>query len=163
MPCLGERRPMRSSVSTRPQPVRPTRGQRLFALTLIAILLGALLAQSGLAANKGMTITLGESLSPAQKQELLDYFGSGDDDKIETVTVADTQEAMKGIIDTPILSAYSSTALTCRDLGEGLEVKTHNIDLITPSMFAMALVTAGIGDADLVVAAPNDASAQGMT
>lgn len=141
----------------------PSRGQRAVALLLIAAVFAALLARGGYAAEKSKTVTLGESLSEEQRQELLDYFGADGDDKVITVTVADTQKAMTGIIDIPFQSAYSSTALTCRDLGEGLEVKTRNIQVITPSMYAMALVTAGVGDAELMVAAPDSAPAQGMT
>jgi uncharacterized protein YpuA (DUF1002 family) len=159
-----ERGPMRSTVPTPRQAGLPSRGQRAIVLMLLAVLFGAILAQSGFAAERGAKIiSLGESLTPEQQKELLDYFGATNDDKVQTITVADTQDAMKGIINTPILSAYSSTSLTCRDLGDGLEVKTHNINLITPSMFAMALVTAGIGDAELVVASPDGYAAQGMT
>jgi hypothetical protein len=48
-------------------------------------------------------------------------------------------------------------------LGDGLDVTTSNITLVTPGLYAMALVTAGIGDGTLVVAAPASAQAQGMT
>lgn len=116
-----------------------------------------------MAADGGKTIMLGESLSDAEREELLDYFDAGSEDRVEIVTVADTQSGMQDIIDNVPNSAYSSTSLTCRDLGDGLEVKTSSITLITPSLYAMALVTAGIGDAELLVAAPKAAAAQGMT
>ncbi|MFL5760295.1 MAG: DUF1002 domain-containing protein [Thermomicrobiales bacterium] len=138
-------------------------GHRIAAMLAIVALFAALFGSVGYAASSKKTITLGESLSDAQKQELLDYFGAKSSDKVIKVTAADTEKAMKGIIETAFSGAYSSTALTCRDLGDGLDVSTRNIYVVTPSMFAMALVTAGIGDAKLVVAAPNDAQAQGMT
>jgi uncharacterized protein YpuA (DUF1002 family) len=119
-----------------------------------------------MAAKSGKVITLGESLSDTQRREMLDYFKANDDDEVVTVTEADTDEAMKGILDDvggSVSGAYSSTALTCRDLGDGLIVTTRNINLITPSMYAMALVTAGIGDATLVVSGPSDSTALGTT
>jgi len=71
---------------------------------------------------------------------------------------------MEGIIDvSDITSAYSSTALTCRSAGTGVEVQTRNIEVVPPALYAMALATAGIDDATLVVAAPADAPAEGMT
>lgn len=144
------------------RPHSPSRGQRLIALLVLCTLIAGLLSRGGLAAENAKTIMLGESLSDAQRQELLDYFGKGEDDRVKTITIAYTREAMTGIIDVPD-SAFSSTALTCRPLGDGLAVSTRNITVITPSMYAMALVTAGIGDAELVVAAPNSAAALGMT
>ncbi|MGI8475011.1 MAG: DUF1002 domain-containing protein [Thermomicrobiales bacterium] len=154
---------MPSTVRTTPCRLSPTRGQRAFLLTLLFAVLAGLLAHAGLAADSGKTIMLGESLDAAQKQELIDYFGAKPGDRIETITVADTQKAMSGIMDTNVQSAYSSTALTCGTLGGGLNVTTRNVTVITPSMYAMALVTAGIGDGTLVVAAPNDAPAEGRT
>ncbi|MBA3413709.1 MAG: DUF1002 domain-containing protein, partial [Chloroflexia bacterium] len=110
------------------------------------------------------SITIGESNSPAQVEELLAVFEARGDEPVATVTVDDTARAMAGIFDTSgITSAYSSTALTCRDQGAGLEVATRNITVVVPAMYAMALATAGIDDATLVVAAPAAAPAEGMT
>ena len=96
--------------------------------------------------------------------ELLTYFGAQADEPFVSVTLEDTQRAMEGIFDTSdITSAYSSTALTCRPPGAGLEVTTRNITVVTPGLYAMALAAAGIDDASLAVAAPDDAPAEGMT
>jgi uncharacterized protein YpuA (DUF1002 family) len=116
------------------------------------------------AADSPTTITIGESNTDAQVQEVLGYFGAETSAPALTVTLADTQREMDGIFDTSgITSAYSSTALTCRAAGSGLDVSTHNITVVTPGLYAMALATAGVDDAALVVAAPDDAPAEGMT
>ena len=135
---------------------------RATVLVVVVLTLAGFVVHQGMAATNGKTITLGESLSDPQRQELLTYFGAKPNDKIQTVTVAETKQAMIGIVDASFDTAFSSTALTCRPLGDGLDVTTHNITLITPSMYAMALVTAGIGDATLVVASPNDAASSGQ-
>ena len=139
-------------------------GRALGLLGLIA-LLAALAAPRGLAAEAGKTITIGESNSTEQRQQLLEYFKATGDDEVITVTAEDTAEAMAGIFDmSGITTAFSSTALSCRDLGDGLDVTTKNIETVTPGLYAMALVTAGIGDAELVVAAPDGITGvQGMT
>jgi hypothetical protein len=94
------------------------------------------------------TITIGESNSPAQVDELLAAFEATGDEPVTTVTVDETARAMEGIFDTSgITSAYSSTALTCLDQGAGLEVATRNITVVPPALYAMALATAGIDDA----------------
>lgn len=133
-------------------------------LGVLCLLLPASAPGSALAADTGRTITLGESNTADQRDELLAYFEAGDEDRISDVTLADTQRAMEGIIDvSDITSAYSSTALTCRSPGAGVEVTTRNIEVVPPALYAMALATAGIDDATLVVAAPDDAPAEGMT
>ncbi|MEA2510860.1 MAG: hypothetical protein QOJ59_347 [Thermomicrobiales bacterium] len=151
----------------RPAPsLARTKGQRIALLLLVALLLATVGGQTGIAAETGKVITLGESLNAEQRREMLDYFKSGDDDVVLTVTQQETVEAMQGVLDGvggPVTGAYSSTALTCRNLGDGLDITTRNITLITPSMYAMALVTAGLGDATLVVSAPFDTSALGTS
>lgn len=110
------------------------------------------------------TIAIGESNDSDQRAALLDLFEATDGDRILTVTVDDTKRAMEGIFDlSGVDSAYSSTALTCRTPGTGLEVGTRNIELVPPDLYAMALLTGGVQDATLMVAAPDDAPALGMT
>jgi uncharacterized protein YpuA (DUF1002 family) len=142
------------------------RARALAGITLAFLILTIGVVNAGRAAErKAQTIiSLGESNSDGQRQELLAYFGAGDQARIDVVTVADTQQAMQAVIPGfSLSSAFSSAALTCRPLGDGLDVTTINITQITPAMFAMALVTAGVGDATLIVAAPAAAPAQGMT
>jgi uncharacterized protein YpuA (DUF1002 family) len=154
-----------------PRPAdRPRQSIHTFhVLARLAVALAAVAALAfgaSLSAKTTKTITLGESLNADQKRELLGYFKAGADDKVITITEKDTDEAMQGILDglgQGLSGAYSSTALTCRELGDGLDVTTRAITLVTPSMYAMALVTAGIGDAKLVVAAPELAPAAGLT
>ncbi len=143
------------------------RVQRTIAILSVALLLVTILGTHALSAQDADTrvITIGESNTPEQREQLLEVFGADENDEVITVTLADTVEAMDGIYDlTGIETAYSSTALTCRELGDGLDVTTRNIQLVTPGLYAMALVTAGIGDAELIVAAPDGLTAvQGQT
>jgi len=130
---------------------------------VVAALIG-LIANPGHAATTGKSITIGESNDEAQRQELLGYFGAEPDDKVEIVGVEETEKAMAKVIPAfNLTTAFYSTALTCRDLGEGIDVTAINITRITPAMYAMALVTAGVGDAELIVASPANAPAEGMT
>lgn len=142
-----------------------TRSRLTRALGLMALLCFLLtpMIRYGSAAEGGKTITLGESLNDDQRRELLALFGSGSADQILTVTEADTQAAMRGITTQIFSGAFSSTALTCRNLGDGLIVRTSNITSVTPGLYAMALVTAGLGDGELIVAAPSTATSLGLT
>ena len=149
----------------KPRGSRPRLGHVMALLALVFVVVGVAVTSGGRAQEKSRTIiSIGESNTDTQRQELLGYFGADDDAAVDVITVADTQEAMQDVIPGfNLSSAYSSAALTCRPLGEGLDVSTINITQITPAMFAMALVTAGVGDANLIVAAPATAPAQGMT
>ncbi len=135
-------------------------------LPLIALLLGVVVLGTGRveAANDVTAVAIGESNDSAQRAELLALFDAEDNAQVLTVTVDDTKRAMEGIFDVSgIDSAFSSTALTCGTPGAGLEVVTRNIEVVPPDLYAMALLTSGIEDAALMVAAPDDAPALGMT
>ena len=153
------------STATLP-PVRTT-GRRRFApfLATVLAILAATAPPSGAVAEGPVTVvTIGESNSPEQLDELLGYFGAEDPGAVVTVSVGDTIAAMDGIYDlSGVDTAYSSTALTCGAADEGISVTTRNIEVVTPALYAMALLTAGIDDGTLVVAAPADAPALGMT
>src|SRR5689334_18535931 len=134
-PCPGDRLKMSST-----RTISGTRNDRsrfglIAALTLVMlIIVGAATSNGSLAAQKkaDTIISLGESNSDAQRQELLGYFGAGDKAQVDVITVADTKQAMEAVIPGfNLSSAFSSAALTCRPLGEGLDVTTINITQIT--------------------------------
>lgn len=110
-------------------------------------------------------IVLGTDLLEPQRAALLQRFGAVEGtDKILTISGPETSDAMQGVIPVaPGYTAVSSTALRCGASGSGLRVTTENIQKVTAGMYAGALLTAGIGDAELIVAAPADAPAEGMT
>lgn len=142
-------------------PIPGRRWAALIALLAVVLALGIdpVEATDGL-----MTIAIGESNDADQRAELLALFDAKDDAHVLTVTVENTRQAMEGIFDlSGVDSAYSSTALTCKAPAAGLEVATHNIEVVPPDLYAMALLTGGVEDATLVVAAPDDAPALGMT
>lgn len=142
-------------------------GRRGFApilATVLAILTATALPPGAVAQGPVTVVTVGESNSPEQLDELLGYFGVEDADAVVTVSVGDTIAAMDGMYDlSGVDTAYSSTALTCGAPDEGISVTTRNIEVVTPALYAMALLMAGIDDGALVVAAPADAPALGMT
>jgi uncharacterized protein YpuA (DUF1002 family) len=135
---------------------------RLLILVLIISAVG-LPAPVG-ATDQASTISLGESNTPIQRDEVLEILGASPSDQVITVTVDDTVQAMNGVVDVSgIETAYSSTALRCAPEGSGIAVRTHHIALIPPDLYALVLLTAGMRDIELAVAAPSDAPALGMT
>ncbi|MDQ3855910.1 MAG: DUF1002 domain-containing protein, partial [Chloroflexota bacterium] len=109
-------------------------------------------------------MTLGDDLTPAQEQEVLKLLGASRQDRTLRITSKETVEGSKGIIDIPPgTPAISSTSIVCQRAGSGIDVRTRNIEEVTAGMYAQALLTAGITDAQIQVVAPSDARAEGLT
>lgn len=111
----------------------------------------------GVGAAPGDTIAVyGGDLTAAERQELAQLFGQGAATTTDTVTAPEVIAAERGtgLPTAATDKAISSAALTCRDKGQGLRVRTGNITRITAATYANALVTAGVGDGDVLIAAP---------
>ncbi len=118
----------------------------------------------GYAQGEDRIVTVGDDLTEAQQTEVLRLLGASRDDRIIRVTTPETVRASRGIIEIPPgTPSISSTAITCRPKGSGIDVQVQNIEEVTAGMYAQSLLTAGITDADLRVAAPADAPAEGLT
>ncbi|MCA0171033.1 DUF1002 domain-containing protein [Bacillus sp. RAR_GA_16] len=105
-------------------------------------------------------VTLGEDLSEGQKQTLLEEMNAPED--VMTVTVSNEEEhkylgnyISKALIGT---RALSSSSITIGEKNAGLSVETKNINWVTDEMYANALITAGVKDADIYVTAPTEVS-----
>ncbi|WP_273850788.1 DUF1002 domain-containing protein [Guptibacillus spartinae] len=105
-------------------------------------------------------VTLGEDLSEGQKETLLEEMNAPED--VMTVTVSNEEEhkylgnyISKALIGT---RALSSSSITIGEKDAGLSVETKNINWVTDEMYANALITAGVKDADIYVTAPTEVS-----
>lgn len=126
----------------------------LLALTM---LIGAMPFPA--AAGTGDVVSLGADLTSGQQEEMLQRFGVSRDDsdiKIITVSIADVKRQLEGIATRDIIGtkAISSAYVKLLPEGEGIGVQTHNVTWVTGEMYVNALVTAGVEDADVAVAAP---------
>ncbi len=106
-----------------------------------------------------VVITLGQDLTPGQRQEVEGYFKEWQGDKpARLITVSNEEEHhyLDGVVDSKLIGSKAISSAYCELLasGQGIEVKTKNIEAITPFMYANALATAGIEDARVLAAAP---------
>ncbi|MCF6408494.1 DUF1002 domain-containing protein [Pseudalkalibacillus salsuginis] len=112
------------------------------------------------AAPGDIIVTLGEDLTDSEKQNLLKEMDVPAD--VETVTVTNDEEHQylgEYISKAQIGSkAISSTKITVGEKDSGLNVETNNINWVTEEMYANALTTAGVTDADIYVTAPFEVS-----
>lgn len=103
-------------------------------------------------------VVYGANLTAEQKQTVQKALDVTGDDAVEEITVSGA-DLVNYISDgNPKARMFSSAKITQRDGGEGLTidiVTPSNITQITSEVYASAMLTAGIEDALVEVAAPN--------
>ncbi|MDD3243595.1 MAG: DUF1002 domain-containing protein [Eubacteriales bacterium] len=106
-------------------------------------------------------VTVGKDLSKAQKAKVYEYFGIAQGSVPElTVTIDEEKSYLGGLVPAEKIGSrsLSSVYLKVREAGAGISVQTYNINWVTSEMYIAALGTAGIPDADILVAAPTNVS-----
>ena len=100
----------------------------------------------------------------AQKNTVLSLMGIdpanlGNYDVVYTTNAEEHQYLDSYISSSQIGSkSWSSVVIVKRDKGNGLNISTRNINYCTVGMYKNALTTAGITDADIIVAGPQEIS-----
>lgn len=109
-------------------------------------------------------LALGKDLTSSQRDTVLDLLGVDENklDEYDVIYITNDQEHKylddyipKSEIGTRSLS---SVVVIAGKKGSGVQVTTKNIDYCTTGMYENALVTAGITDAQAIVAAPSEIS-----
>lgn len=105
-------------------------------------------------------VALGADLSSEQRGTVLGLLGISEEelanDHVITITNADEHEYLDDYLSASVIGtrALSSVAVWEREDGHGVQVTTHNISYCTTGMYQNALVTAGLENAEVVVAGP---------
>ena len=105
-------------------------------------------------------LALGADLTADQQHTVLSYMGieAADFDKYDVVYVSNAEENQ--YLDSYVpkkqigTKALSSVLVSLADSGNGLKVSTYNINYCTAGMYKNALATAGVEDANVIVAGP---------
>ena len=128
--------------------------KRFITLTLTAILT---LSSLGLVfADGARVVTLGANLTQDQKNTMLKYFGVNKDEVVLLeVNNQEERKYLQGVASEAQLGkkTFSCAYVEPTKSGSGINVKTANITWVTPAMVATTLSTAGLTDADVVIAA----------
>jgi len=142
---------------------------KFFLLFVAVLLLGIVYLRSEITTTgtgqeqPQAVISMGEDLNPQQKDTVMKYFQDWTKGKsLQYISVSNEEERtyLEGVVDERLIGSRAISSAYCEllDKGNGIEVQTENITAITPFMYANALVTAGIEDARVVVAAPFEVS-----
>lgn len=108
-----------------------------------------------------VTVTLGQDLSSDQKSSLLEEMDvtEGEVPVVEVTNEEEYQYLGDYLSSSEIGSrALSSARITAAEDGEGIDIETNKIDTVTEGMYANALATAGVEDAEVYVTAPFEVS-----
>jgi uncharacterized protein YpuA (DUF1002 family) len=131
-------------------------------LAIIAAVMSASLFAAVVSADPSNSrAVIGADLNDEQITKVYGYFGI-ERGSVTELSVANEEERkyLSWIIPEEQLGTYSISCVYIEILDEdsGITVSTHNIDWCTSEMYEGALLTAGIYDADIVVAAPFEVS-----
>lgn len=116
------------------------------------------------AATSSTYVALGADLTAEQRTTVLGLLEVDESDLTEdntvTVTNAEEHEYLDKYLDSSVIGtkALSSAKVTPASSGSGISVTTKNITYITEQMYENALATAGMQNANVVVAAPTGIS-----
>lgn len=112
------------------------------------------------ASPEDVYVSFGADLKDDEKEKVMDLLGV-DEDELENYTVGeitneDEHKYLGEYLDDSVIGtrALSSVAVVIGNEGDGIDVETKNISYCTPGMYTNALITAGIKDADVIVAGP---------
>lgn len=132
------------------------------ALVLMGLLAMPMAAYAD-AAVGDQIVTIGTNLTQEQRQEVLQYFGAGENAQIINVDISEERQYLSGKVpDAQIGNSTNSCAMiTYTTKGSGVNVTTHNINYVTPDAYKSAILTAGINDADVQITAPIEVSGTG--
>ncbi|MGN1248753.1 MAG: DUF1002 domain-containing protein [Candidatus Spyradocola sp.] len=132
------------------------------ALCLLLCCATLLLPVAAQAAEVGQSITCyGDDLTSEQFQQVIELLDADlANDTLVTVYIEDEKNLLGGIVSADKIGSrsISSARVTLTGEGTGISVTTHNINWVTPSMYSSALITAGVQNAKIVVAAPVEVS-----
>lgn len=135
----------------------------LAMLTVVIFMFGIIatpVAQAAKAIDERLgvpIVVLGANLTDSEKAQVKKDLDVANDDTVEEITVSG-QDLTKYIANSnPNAPMFSSAKITLKNKGEGLTINIvtpQNITEITSEIYANAMLTAGIEDATVDVAAP---------
>ncbi|MBQ9984046.1 MAG: DUF1002 domain-containing protein [Lachnospiraceae bacterium] len=105
-------------------------------------------------------VSFGADLNDTEKATVMDLLGIAEEDlenyTVGEITNEDEHTYLGDYLDASVIGsrALSSVIVVVGEDGDGINVETKNISYCTEGMYTNALITAGIENADVIVAGP---------
>ncbi len=109
-------------------------------------------------------LALGSDLTSSQLATVMSLMGLAGTDtsayNVVNITNAEEHQYLDSYISPSVIGTKSLSSVLVKpaESGHGINVVTHNINYCTEGMYKNALLTAGVEDADIIVAAPTSIS-----
>lgn len=109
---------------------------------------------------KDVYVSFGADLKGDEKATVMDLLGIDEEDledyTVGEITNDDEHKYLGDYLDNSVIGsrALSSVIVVLGEDGDGIDVETKNISYCTAGMYTNALITAGIENADVIVAGP---------
>lgn len=109
---------------------------------------------------KDVYVSFGADLKDDEKATVMDLLGIDEEDledyTVGEITNDDEHKYLGDYLDNSVIGsrALSSVIVVLGEDGDGIDVETKNISYCTAGMYTNALITAGIENADVIVAGP---------
>ena len=133
--------------------------KKIISLILAVLMMGSCLSFAD--SIEDSRVVIGADLDEDEIACVYDSFGIERNEVKELiVTNSDEREYLEGLVDDSLIGSKSISCIYIEalDEGEGLDVSVKNITWCTPDMYMNAMVTAGITDAKVQIAAPFNVS-----
>ena len=140
--------------------------KKMAIVTALGVSCTSLVTPISVFADSVKTVTLGADLTEDQKNLILSYFKITDENKEEfnfiTINNEEEREALEDIIPVEQIGTrtYSCACIEPTNDG-GVVVETTNLNYVTNSMIASALITAGVTNCKVQAASPFEVSGTG--
>lgn len=136
----------------------------LLTLLMAATITGGYMIPVSADAEEQTIVTLGADLKGEDRSTVLRLLSLSEEElsdcKVLTITNQDEHDYLGEYLTADVIGkrALSSIRLDKASEGNGIQVSTQNINYCTESMYINALATAGIEDANVIVAGPFEIS-----
>ena len=134
--------------------------KKIFSLMLALLLVAGMAVPAYADVNQSRAV-IGADLDESQIDDVYGMFGLSRGQAIELkMTNAEERTYLEGYVDDSLIGTRSISCVYVELLpeGSGMSVTTSNINWCTGEMYISALATAGISDANIIVAAPFEVS-----
>lgn len=138
--------------------------KKLLALVMVLTMTLGLGVTANAASDDKPILALGADLSTDQRAAVLGLLGVDESElanyDVISITNAEEHQYLDAYLSSSVIGTHALSSVLIRpaEEGAGLNVTTYNISYCTIDMYTNALLTAGLQDANVFVAAPSNIS-----
>lgn len=138
--------------------------KKLLAMVLVLTMTLGLGVTANAASDDKPILALGADLSTDQRAAVLGLLGVDESElanyDVISITNAEEHQYLDAYLSSSVIGTHALSSVLIRpaEEGAGLNVTTYNISYCTIDMYTNALLTAGLQDANVFVAAPSNIS-----